>query len=100
MKDSTRAKSPGAKTKLQMRNRKPANSTLIQPFAAESDAKAKILTILFVGFTVMLLAVAGAVSFFVAPDRSKDVWVSVGPVLTGAVSGMLGFLAGTAKRRA
>lgn len=44
----------------------------------------------------MLLAVAGAVSFFVAPEQSKDVWVIVGPILTG----MLGFLAGAVKRKA
>jgi hypothetical protein len=83
-----------------MRNSRRANSTAIQQLATESDARAKILTIRFVGFTAMLLAAAGAVSFFVAPDRSKDVWVIVGPILTGAISGMLGFWAGAAKRKA
>jgi hypothetical protein len=82
-----------------MKNPKRANSTGTQ-LLAESDARAKILAIRFVGFTVMLLAVAGAMSFFVAPDRSKDVWVSVGPILTGAISGLLGFWAGAAKRKA
>ena len=82
-----------------MRNPKRANSTGTK-LLAESDAKAKILAICFVGFTAVLLAVAGAMSFFVAPDRSKDVWVSVGPILTGAISGLLGFWAGAAKRKA
>jgi hypothetical protein len=82
-----------------MRNSKPANSTAVQLLAAKSDAKARILVICFVGFTAMLLAVAGAVSFFVAPDRSKDLWVSVGPILTGAISGMLGFWAGAVKHK-
>jgi membrane associated rhomboid family serine protease len=66
---------------------------------AESDAKAKILVICFVGFTVMFLAIAGAVSFFVAPSHSKDVWGSVSPILSGAISGLLGFWAGAAQRK-
>ena len=65
----------------------------------ENDAKARILAIYFVGFITMLLTVAGAISFFVAPDRSKDVWVIVGPILTGAISGLLGFWAGAPKRK-
>jgi hypothetical protein len=87
------------KNNLQMRTPNRTNSTATN-LSAESDAKAKILAICFVGFTAMLLAVAGAMSFFFAPDRSKDVWVSVGPILTGAISGLLGFWAGAAKRRA
>ena len=82
-----------------MKNPARANSTATR-LSVENDEKAKILAICFVGFIAMLLTVAGAISFFVAPDRSKDVWVIVGPILTGAISGLLGFWAGAARRKA
>jgi hypothetical protein len=80
-----------------MKNRKRPKYTRDKP-SPENDGKPQILAIYFVGFTAMLLAIAGAMSFFVAPDRSRDVWMSVGPILTAAISGLLGFWA--AKRRA
>jgi hypothetical protein len=51
----------------------------------------------------LLLATVAAISFFVAPDRSKDLWISISPILTGIVSGLVGCWAsrsGNRERRA
>jgi hypothetical protein len=67
---------------------------------ARSEAKARVLGIGFVGSIAALLALSGIAAIFVAPDRAKDVWLIVGPIVTGAISGMLGVWASNRRRRA
>jgi len=46
----------------------------------------------------MLLTLSGLIAFFIIPQQAKEVWLTIGPILSGTVSGMLGFWA--AKRGA
>ena len=41
-----------------------------------------------------LLALGGIVYSCLYPDKSKDIWVIVGPIISAGVTGMIGFLAG------
>jgi hypothetical protein len=67
---------------------------------ARSEAKARVLGIIFVGSMSTVLVLGGVAAIFFAPDRAKDVWLIVGPIVTGAISGMLGFWASARRRRA
>jgi hypothetical protein len=67
---------------------------------ARGEARVRTLGIVFVGLTTVFLTLSGVASLFITPDRAKDVWLTVGPILTAAISGMLGFWAGTRRRRA
>lgn len=67
---------------------------------ARSEAKARVLGIGFVGSIAVVLALSGVVAIFLAPDRAKDVWLIVGPIVTAAISGMLGVWASNRRRRA
>ena len=65
---------------------------------ARSEAKARVLGIIFVGSTAVGLTLSGVAALFFVPDRAKDVWLIIGPILTAAITGMLGFWAGSRRR--
>jgi len=61
---------------------------------AHGDVKTKVGVLWFVGIICSLLIIGGFAVFFIRPDSAKDVWVIIGPIISAAVSGTVGFLAG------
>jgi hypothetical protein len=58
-----------------------------------NPSKAATIGINYLGCTTLILVITGAASFFVAPDRAKDVWAVIGPLLgatIGAIAGVWG----------
>ena len=54
---------------------------------ASGDVKTKIAIIWFVGIISGILATGGMIAFFVDSEKSKDIWVIIGPIITAAVTG-------------
>jgi len=77
---------------------KQSEATAVERILAKSEAKVRVIGIYFVGVTLMLLTLSGLIAFFIIPQQAKEVWLTIGPILSGTVSGMLGFWA--AKRGA
>jgi hypothetical protein len=67
---------------------------------ARSEAKARLLGIGIVGGIATVLAFGGVAAVFVVPDRAKDVWLIVGPIITAAISLILRDWASNRRRRA
>lgn len=93
----TRAWVPLASWKETMKR---TSRTSGEQIIAQAEARAKVLGVKFLGCTVLLLALSGIAAFFVNPSGAKDVWVFIGPILTAAISGMIGFWAGSRRRQA
>lgn len=64
----------------------------------ETDAKGenRIRFAIVIGVFVVatILGAGGVWIAIVQPDRARDTWIIIGPVITAAISGSLGFLAG------
>jgi hypothetical protein len=43
---------------------------------------------------ISLLIIGGFVVWALAPANGKDLWVIIGPIISGTLSGSIGFLAG------
>ena|SRR5437764_542882 len=72
--------------------------TSTQEILAYGDINIRLALIKLVFWVVLLLTAAGIAAFFIYPDRFKDFWVVIGPIISGAVVGALGYIAG--ERRA
>src|SRR5438874_1840829 len=68
--------------------------TSTEEILARGDIDIRLQLIRLVFWVVLLLTVAGVAAFFVYPDRFKDFWVVIGPIISGAVVGALGYVAG------
>jgi hypothetical protein len=65
---------------------------------AEGESKALILCVKFAGLIVAILALGGIVSFFLVPDRAKDIWFAISPIISAWVVGLFGYLSGKRAR--
>lgn len=61
---------------------------------ARGDIKIRIGVLIFVGIICSILSIIGGISFITSPENAKDVWVIIGPIISGAVTGTIGFLTG------
>ncbi|NMY90066.1 hypothetical protein [Pseudomonas oryzihabitans] len=61
---------------------------------AAGDVTVKIGVLWLVGVTCFVLSIFGGVMFFYNPGIAKDVWVIIGPIITAALTGTLGYLSG------
>jgi anti-sigma factor RsiW len=91
---------PEENMKQTKRTVKAAATETPEQILARSEAKARVLGIAFAGSIAAVLALSGVVMIFVAPDRAKDVWLIVGPIITAAVSRMQGAWASNRRSRA
>jgi hypothetical protein len=77
----------------------PASPSSIGEIHAHGDVKTKVGVLWFVGIICGLLIIGNFLVLFIRPENAKDVWVITGPILSAAISGTLGFLAGRAQDR-
>ena len=61
---------------------------------AEGNIQIRMSVIKWIGILCAILAIGGLIAYCIYPDKAKDIWVIVGPILSGAITGMIGFLAG------
>jgi hypothetical protein len=61
---------------------------------AQGDIKTRIGILWFVGVITCLLIAIGGVALFVIPDKSQEVWVIIGPIISSAVTGTVAFFTG------
>ena len=61
---------------------------------ARGEVGIRIKLIRLVSGILLILTIRGVAAFYFAPDRWKDFWVVIGPIISGAVAGCLGFIAG------
>jgi hypothetical protein len=56
------------------------------------DIRRRLVWLVF--WVVLILTVSGVAAFFWCPERFKDFWAVVGPIISGAVLGAVGYIAG------
>lgn len=61
---------------------------------AAGDVKVKMGVLWLVGIVCSVLSVLGCVMFFYDSGVAKDMWVIIGPIITAAMTGTLGYLTG------
>jgi len=61
---------------------------------AEGEIKIQVTIAWFVGSIIIMLTLGGLIFNFVNPPEAKNLWVIIGPIISGGISGALGFLAG------
>ncbi len=61
---------------------------------AAGEVKIKIGVLLVVGIICTILSIAGAFVLINTPEHAKDVWVIIGPIITAAITGTIGFFTG------
>ena len=61
---------------------------------AHGNFQTRIAVIWAVSVICGLLAFGGIIFSCLYPDKSKDIWVIVGPIISAGITGMIGFLAG------
>jgi len=61
---------------------------------AQGDVDTRLKIINIVGVVSVILALAGSAAFLIYPDKSKDLWVIIGPILSSMITGTIGFLSG------
>ncbi len=61
---------------------------------AHGDVRAKIGVLWLVGVICFTLSVFGCVAFVMDPDKSKDLWVIIGPIISASMTGTVAFLTG------
>lgn len=77
--------------KLLLENSKPKTPAQIK---AAGEVKVKVGVLWLVGTTSAVLALFGGVAFFTIPEKAQDLWVIIGPIITAALTGTLGYLTG------
>lgn len=80
-----------------------ANQSVRNPdqIKAEGDIRVQSIALHYIGIIVGILALGGIGFFFFCPDRARELWTIIAPIILAAVTGTLGFLAGekSARRR-
>jgi hypothetical protein len=61
---------------------------------AHGDIRFRIGVLWLVGIICVILSMGGVAAFFASPDRAKDIWVIIGPIISAGMTGVVGFLAG------
>ena len=61
---------------------------------AHGNIQTRLAVINAVSWICGLLAVGGMIYSCLYPDKTKDIWVIIGPIISGPLMGMIGYLAG------
>jgi RsiW-degrading membrane proteinase PrsW (M82 family) len=61
---------------------------------AHGEVATKKAVLLLIGIAIVLLILGGLIAWYINPDKSKDLWVIIGPMISGALVGTTSFLAG------
>lgn len=57
---------------------------------AQGNVMIRITTIIVVGVIVLALLVGGLYAHITDPTHAKDLWLIIGPIMAGALSGLVG----------
>jgi uncharacterized BrkB/YihY/UPF0761 family membrane protein len=68
--------------------------TSTEEILARGDIDIRLLLIKLIFSVVLILTVGGVAAFFWLPDRFKDLWVVIGPIVSGVVFAAVGYVAG------
>ncbi len=69
---------------------RPRPSTIL----AEGEVRIQVTIARFIGAIIIVLALGGLIFTFVNPAEAKSLWVIIGPIISGGISGAIGFLDG------
>ena len=61
---------------------------------AHGEIKIKLGVLWLVGTVSVILGTFGCISFLLTPDKSKDLWVIIGPIISAGITGVVAFLTG------
>ena len=61
---------------------------------AHGDVKVKLGVLWLIGVVSVILGTFGCISFLITPDKSKDLWVIIGPIISASLTGVVAFLTG------
>jgi len=61
---------------------------------AAGDVKFRLGILWFVGVICTALILFGATSYILDPKNSKDVWIIIGPIISGAITGTVSYFTG------
>lgn len=61
---------------------------------AHGDVATRLAIIRLVTFLTLLLGAGGIWIWISNPDKAKDFWVIAGPIISGSVIGVIGFITG------
>jgi hypothetical protein len=61
---------------------------------AHGEIRIRMAVIWLVGVICSILSLCGILSLFVLPDSFKDIWVTIGPIISAGLTGTVGFLMG------
>jgi hypothetical protein len=66
----------------------------VEEISAHGDVSVRLAIIRVVTIVTAVLATGGIAAWFWKPENAKELWVIIGPIISGAVSGSIGFIAG------
>ena len=66
---------------------------------ARGDVTTRVVVVAGVLIIVVILVLGGLFISYTQPDRTKDVWVIIGPLISAALSGTIGFIAGESHKK-
>jgi len=61
---------------------------------AHGDVRTRLEIISFVKWLALLLVAGGIAVWIWSPEKAKDFWLIIGPIISGSVSGVIGFVTG------
>jgi hypothetical protein len=78
--------------KLIKRPSKPSDVTQTPELAtALGNIRVRMTAIIIAGILALVLLSSGLVAIFTNHPQAKDFWLIIGPIISGAVSGLIGF---------
>ena len=87
------------KPKAREKNSVPAGSIQSADLiTAKGNIAIRLTSIIIAGLIVLCLLGVGSYAFFTNPAQSKDLWLIIGPIISGAVSGLVGYEIGRKSR--
>lgn len=66
----------------------------VEKTKVEGAIKVQRIALHWIGTIVVILALGGVGAFFFCPEKARDLWTVISPIILAAVTGTLGFLAG------
>lgn len=66
----------------------------VDAIKAHGEVKTKVAVIWLVGIITAILAIGGLFSFYHDPEKSKDLWVIIGPIIAAGITGGIAYLVG------
>ncbi len=58
---------------------------------AQGNVKIRITAIIVVGVVILVLLLGGLYAYITDPTHAKDLWLIIGPIISAAISGLVGF---------